>query len=384
MLSRNKTVFLITILILISPCLALAKNKKLESEATKLIERVLEKDRGIGIMAAVYRKGKLVWSGTSGYADLEAKIKMQKSHRLRIGSVSKPFTAILALKLFEKGKLDLDKPIEGIGNLPGITPRLLGSHLSGIRHYDFSNLLEANNVYYFSSLEESLNIYEKELVVAKPNTKFLYSSIGYNVLGIAIEKNTKTTFAEALSNEITKPLGLRNTLTDNSLKVIKNRGRFYTIGNPNPLFPWMKKNQIINTFARDSSDYYPSGGLLSNAEDLAKFTDKVFDSDFLSKKSKAIIKTPAKTSDGKKAEYTVSGEKIFYSFGWSIRYQKDGSIFSFGHNGETNGAYALVRYFPKTKTSVAAIANYNVVAKEPAFFELAGKKLPVIFEKTKQ
>ena len=193
--------------------------------------------------------------------------------------------------------------------------------------------------------------------------------------------STQTTFSKALSDKVTVPLDLRSTFTDSSIDVINDRGRFYTIGNPNPVFTWMKRDQIINTFFRDSSDYYPSGGLLSNAEDLAKFADRVFNSGFLSEKSKEIVKTPAKTSDGRQAEYGGSGERIVYSFGWEVRYKEDGSVRSYGHNGETNGAYALVRYFPKERISVGAIVNYNMVADEPAFFKLAGERLPEVFLK---
>ncbi len=360
----------------------MSKPSDRNTQAQAILEKILEKDSGVGVVAAVYKNGVLVWSGASGNADIEAGVKMRTNHRMRIGSVSKTITAILALRLSEKGVFNLNTPIsEYISGFPKeITPKLLGSHTSGIRQYDFSNLLEANNVFYYPNLESGLKTFKKDALVATPGAKFVYSGLGFNLMGAAIEAVTKSSFDEILSKEIAKHLDLKNTRVDNSLEIIKDRARFYTIGNPNPRFPWMKKGQVINTFFRDSSDYYPSGGLLSNAEDLAKFTDRIFNSDFLNPKSKMILKTPARLTDGTEASELVFGKKAAYSFGMRLQRSKGDSLISYGHGGATNGAYAIIRYFPKSKIALAAVTNYNVVAKRPSFFKLISEELPKIFE----
>src|SRR5262249_55161977 len=97
--------------------------------------------RGIpGFSVTVAVDGKIVYSEGFGYADLEERVPAWPTTKFRIGSVSKPLTAIALVKLVEQGKLDLDAPIHKyVPSFPDkgatITPRMLAGHLGGIRHY---------------------------------------------------------------------------------------------------------------------------------------------------------------------------------------------------------------------------------------------------------
>src|SRR4029077_10271719 len=69
--------------------------------------------RGIpGFSVTVARDGKIVYSEGFGYADLEEKAAAWPTTKFRIGSISKPLTAVALVKLAEQGKLDLDAPIQ--------------------------------------------------------------------------------------------------------------------------------------------------------------------------------------------------------------------------------------------------------------------------------
>ena len=157
------------------------------------------------------------------------------------------------------------------------------------------------------------------------------------------------------------PLGLANTMPDHPLAIIPGRTRFFTVFN----------GQLINTFWRDSSDYYPSGGMLSTAEDLARFTHSVFEGEFLNTSSQDLIRTEAKLADG---------SPVGYTFGWQITRLPSGKLM-YHHGGETNGAYGNVLYIPDDGLIVTGLANYNVFPNqgEVAFFELIRKTLPDLF-----
>jgi serine beta-lactamase-like protein LACTB, mitochondrial len=67
-------------------------------------------------------------------------------HKIRIGSISKPLTAVALMQLVEQGKIDLDAPVQKyVPSFPDkgakITPRLLAGHLAGIRHYQDDEFL---------------------------------------------------------------------------------------------------------------------------------------------------------------------------------------------------------------------------------------------------
>ncbi|KAL7643401.1 UNVERIFIED_CONTAM: hypothetical protein RMT77_005383 [Armadillidium vulgare] len=105
-----------------------------------------------GMTVSVSINGKTVWSEGFGYSDLENGIKMSPGSVMRIASISKSLTTVAIGQLIEKGKLDLDAPVQKyVENFPEkkykgekvtITTRHLLTHSSGIRHYKLKDELE--------------------------------------------------------------------------------------------------------------------------------------------------------------------------------------------------------------------------------------------------
>lgn len=346
-------------------CVTLTLPASANPRADALLQQILERDGGPGVMAAVMRDGALVWSGAAGYADLEAQAPLTRDTRMRIGSVSKTFTATIALRLADRGALDLDGDIRtlvpelAIPERHTITAALIAAHLSGIRQYDFSNYLEANNVMVRENLADALPTFAADPLLSQPGEAFHYTSLGFNVLGVAEERAAGAPFGALLQSEIAAPLGLANTLIDHPLDIVPQRTRFYT------RFP---DGVVRNTIWRDSSDYYPSGGVLSTAEDLVRFASAVFAGDFLSAQSRQRLTTEATTN---------AGAPVGYTFGWQIG--RDANGVHFEHGGETNGAYAFLRYYPAQRLAVAAIVNANFAVGEPTFFDATRNDLPALF-----
>ena len=285
------------------------------------------------------------------------------------GSVSKILTAMASLRMADTGLLDTHSNInQYYPQFPDkkwpITSVQLASHSAGIRHYNFANYVEANNVRFYSSLEEALAVFSQEPLLFEPGSEFEYTSLGYNLLGVVLEKASQLPFANVMAKYVTTPLKMKNTLPDHPLNLVTNRTRFYTVSEFH--------GGVINTLWRDSSDYYPSGGMLSTAEDLVTLTNEIFNGNFLSPQSLALLKQEQKTRQG---------EPTGYGYGWQI-VQHQGEV-NYQHGGETNGAYAHVSYFPEHKLSIAGIANYNFWGKglgEARFFNLVKTELPVLFK----
>ncbi len=332
--------------------------------AQDLLDAALATDGGPGIQVAVRIGPEFVWNAVAGKADDEQDVGLTGETRLRIGSVSKLFTAALAARLIQAGHLEPDADVRTfVPTFPDkgqtITVRQLASHTAGIRHYDFSNVAEANNTTHYPSLTDALVLFADDPLLAPPGTAFNYSSFGYNLLGIAAGSAADSSYAAALARWVTGPLALENTLPDDALAVVPRRGRFYT--------RW--SGHLVNTPWRDSSDYYPSGGLLSTADDLAAFAHAVFRGGFLEPAVLELMQTPAALADGTSAPY---------GFGWEI--VEDGGTVYFRHGGETNGGYAHVAFWPARDLIVAGVANYNVfpTETEPAFFRLVTEQLPAL------
>src|SRR5438552_7135963 len=88
----------------------LPQEKRLEIE--KAVSRFMSANSVPGIGAAVVLESEPVWSAGFGMADLEDSAPATSSTLFRLGSISKPITATALLQLWERGKLDLDAPVQ--------------------------------------------------------------------------------------------------------------------------------------------------------------------------------------------------------------------------------------------------------------------------------
>ena len=332
-----------------------------EERAEQLLRQALADDGGAGIAAAVLVNGQLRFAGAAGHADMEGNRPLRADTPLRIGSVSKLITTALVCRLIDAQALDPDANIETLvpefhvypeAGASAITARRLANHTSGIRHYDFADLAEANNQRYYPDLAAALGVFADDPLLASPGAEHHYSSFGYNLLGVAASRAAEASFADAVQSLVSDPLGLSQTVIDHPLQLVVDRARFYTVYH----------GELINTFWRDSSDYYPSGGMLSSAVDLARLTEAMFHGDFLSDQTRSLLTSESHSLQGPTG----------YSFGWQVKIDTDGSK-HYEHGGETNGAYAWVYYDPERRLVVAGAANYNVFPSqsESAFFSLA-------------
>lgn len=117
------------------------------------------------MVVAVSVNGVQAWAEGFGYSDVEQLTPCTKDTVMRIASISKTVTAVIAAKLVDEGKLNLDQPVQArsrllrtemlyihfrlqkyVADFPEktfegkkvtITPRHLLSHTSGIRHYKY-------------------------------------------------------------------------------------------------------------------------------------------------------------------------------------------------------------------------------------------------------
>lgn len=350
-----------------------------EQGAQAALEAMVETDGGSGAMAAVMREGELIWHGEAGHADLEAQIPMREDHRLRIGSVSKLLTAALVLRMEEQGVANTSIPtMNFVPDVPAplglATLEQLSRHLGGVRQYDFANFAEANNQVYYTDLWSPLTMILDEPPFAEPGQQFEYSSLGFNLVGAALEHRTGKTFPALFFENLAEPLGLEDSLANDSMAIIPRRARFYTVTVANPMFEWMQDGGLINTIFRDDSDLYPSGGLLSSAIDLARFGDSLFSGAYISDAQVARLVEETMDGDGRAARLGGDG----YGMG-TVLYREGEEVIAYGHGGLTNGAQAELMYFPATRTTIALITNYNMMS-ESAFHQLARETLPRLFD----
>ncbi|MFT9818493.1 amino acid adenylation domain-containing protein [Lysinibacillus sp. NPDC056185] len=241
---------------------------------------------------------------SKGLADIKNNINMKSTTNFKIGSITKTFVATIILQLMEERLLNLDDSV--IHFLPelleqykadyfnNITIKSLLNHTSGIhdfvKHPSFIKGLESNREW----TKEELLYYGLSLPYDQTfnNNIWIYSSTGYILLGLIIEKITHVSLEENIQNRICNKLGLEQTRLVDELPNLYNFSRCYT----NP-----EKKDVTNNALSAS---WASGGMISNASDLLIWLDAFVDGVLL--KNKDIINDYIDISMNYPTDYKVN------------------------------------------------------------------------------
>ena len=325
---------------------SLATEKRAEIE--KAVSSFMSANSVPGIGVAVVLEGEPVWSAGFGMADLENFAPVTSSTLFRLGSISKPITATAILQLWEHGKLDLDAPVQKYcpafpqKESPITTRQLLG-HLGGIRHYnsDGKGDVPADSARHFANMQESLTIFAVDPLVAKPGTKFNYSTYGYTLLGCVLEGATSQKYVDYVRENIFWPAGMVESQADDFFVVVPHRTR------------WYHKDEagiVRNAGVLDSSYKIPGGGLISSADDMARFEAAILADRLMQRATRDLMWTSPKTADGK-----ATG----YGLGWGLS-DKFG-VHIFAHTGGQQGTSTAFALVPERRAGVVVLANMDNV-----------------------
>jgi serine beta-lactamase-like protein LACTB len=329
-----------------------AQHKSLSLEKRAEIEKAassfMSTNSVPGIGAAVVLDGEPVWSAGFGMADLEDSARATSSTLFRLGSLSKPITATAVLQLWERGKLDLDAPVQKYcPEFPQkerpITSRELLGHLGGIRHYnsDGKGDIPDDSARHFSSMVESLQIFAADPLVAKPGTKFNYSTYGYTLLGCVIEGAASQKYVDYLPENIFKPAGMEQTQADDFFAIIPHRTRWYHKD---------KSGMVRNAGVLDSSYKIPGGGLISSADDMANFEAAILADKLVQRSTRDLMWTVLEPTEGQPAHYAL---------GWFVA-EKFG-LRTAGHTGGQQGTDTAFLIVPERRAGVVVLANMDNV-----------------------
>ncbi|MFE7404251.1 serine hydrolase domain-containing protein [Streptomyces sp. NPDC057557] len=185
----------------------------------KGLETLLRSDGAPGALASVMDRNGNVRTYTAGVGDRDTHAKMPRDGQVRIGSITKTFTAVVVLQLVGQGKISLDAPVDTY--LPGlmrgrgidgrhITVRQLLQHTSGLPDYEddvTDDILERR----YLSPRDALDVALGHETLFAPGAKYGYSSTNYLVAGLIVQKVTGRPLAEQIDKRVIQRIGLRHT-----------------------------------------------------------------------------------------------------------------------------------------------------------------------------
>jgi CubicO group peptidase (beta-lactamase class C family) len=287
---------------------------------------------GFSGIVLIARGRKILLQKSFGEADREHRIPFQPIDPVRIGSLTKPVTAIAVMRTIEAGKLRLDDPIcKYLSKCPqgweAVTIDQLMTHSSGLP--DLFEKLPAVPVEQTTA--------EIDKVLAGPDTKpveaagtlYRYNNFGYILLGYTLEKVYAKTYPEIMEQEVFGPAGMNQATYDYPDRIIANRVRGYV----------RHGMTLVNTTGDPAA--YSAGGLLLSSQDFLNFEWALFHGSLLKPDTRALLFAPPKGQN--------------YGRGWQVA-EIFGRI-AYQHNGETDGASASFAYIPADDLWIHVLSN---------------------------
>ena len=358
---------LITCLIFLSVISGFSQiDKKDYSEALKLIEVWLEAQKDFeklpGISAALVEDQETIWTGAYGFANPGNKTEMRSSTIFSICSISKLFTSVAIMKLYDEGKLRLDDRIDDL--LPWydleqkfavsgpVTVRSLLTHSSGLPR-------EANFPYWtgpdfpFPTQQMVKEELDKQETLYPASTYFQYSNLGMTLLGEIVEKVSGIPFDEYINKNIIEPLGLKNTRTELPEAIY---GSELAVG-----YSAFKRNgerEKVSFF--QARGIMPAAGFSSNVLDLGEFAFWQFR--LMDTTTTEILK-PSTLKYMQNVHWTDPDWKTTWGLGFSIQRGTDDTKIV-GHGGNCPGYRTILMLTPANKKAVIVMINANGTSPE--------------------
>ncbi|HWN21594.1 MAG TPA: serine hydrolase domain-containing protein [Gaiellaceae bacterium] len=256
-----------------------------------------------------------------GVLDVRTGEPVTAESTFRIASITKPFTATLALYLSLSGLLSLDEDVPG--PVEGLTPQHLLSHLGGFEG-------ECGDLARFGEGDDALPRLVAELA-AQPQIVPLdevwsYCNAGFWLLGQFLADRAGSTYEQTLTDWVVNPLGLSRT----------GFGAPEATGHE-PIEPGSTVDEPVTAAyprARNAS-----GGLVSNVGDLLAFARFHLESAETEILRRPVVDTP--TGD--------------YGFGFAL--ERVGELELWGHTGDYGGFRSLLVLEPGSGLAFAGLVN---------------------------
>ncbi|MDQ0176427.1 serine hydrolase domain-containing protein [Bacillus chungangensis] len=361
-------VIITLVLVIASIAIALKVDFSNPANIEKFVYNKMNKTDVPGVSIAIIKNNKVDKYISYGYANVNERKKVSQDTVFQIASLSKVVTATAIMQLYEKKKINLDDEINKylpfsvvnphFPNKP-ITVRMLLDHTSGIEdNWDVLDSLYTidsgggdSKISVGEFSKEYLNVggkwysKEKNFTNNKPGTTFVYSNVGYGLLGYIVEQISQLPFDQYTQQNIFEPLGMSQT-------------------------HWLHKDIKTENFAlpyegnralpKYSFPTYPDGSLKTNVLDFSKFLISMS----ATNENNTVLKPETikemfspQSNDGKQ------------TLGWSnsslddIFMKKLNNDDIVGHTGSDPGVFSIALYNLEKKNGLVIFMNQQMGLK---------------------
>jgi D-alanyl-D-alanine carboxypeptidase len=291
-----------------------------------------------GIVIAVSKGDKVLYSGAKGLANIEFNVPLEPSQILRIASVTKQIAAAAILKYVDDGKIHLEDPLSKFlpdyPNGKNITVLQLLNHTSGIKSYTNVKGMMSGPIRLDVTTQELVDSFKDLPPVFEPGADWSYNNSGYVLLGAILESVSGKAWHQHLQDSIFEPFNMKSTQFGGDAQLISKKVSGYS----------NHHGKIIPATFLSMTQPHAAGALVSNPLDLIAWNNALHSGKVLKPATYQLMITPQ--GEAKKARY---------GFGISKGQLREETILE--HGGGIPGFSSYLLYLPDSEISVAVIRN---------------------------
>ncbi|MBK9291658.1 MAG: serine hydrolase [Bacteroidetes bacterium] len=280
--------------------------------------------------AAIMRSDSLIYHGAWGYANIEDSVPADSGTVYRIGSVSKTFTAVMAMQMMEAGLLAPDDKLARFFPQLDGADRITIDHMLRHRSGLFSLTSDSAYTEFYTKAHSRRQLLERIATYRlqfEPGSRMEYSNTNYLLLGWLLEDLSGLSFAELLQRRIAKPLGLKYTFAEAPHHGIAARSY-------SPEGQAWKLEEATHMSIPGGA-----GNICSTPQELLVFYHALFSGRLISAQSLAQM------------------TDLQDNFGYGLFFMPFYDLRGYGHTGGIDGFRSVAVYFPESRTGAAICSN---------------------------
>jgi len=301
-------------------------------ELVKQFDRIIQKHQVPAYAVLVTNPKRTLMFEVGGVESFASNKPATKDHWFRIGSITKTYVALAALKAVESGQLSLEKPV---------TAYLEGGYFTNpwspaypLKVVDLleqtSGLTDMSKAEWDSNvplvLDDALKQFADQRVIQwQPSSYFSYSNANYGLMGRVLEKATKQTFEDFISKNVFRALAIKDIAISHSDQLQAQLIPGFNTDGKTPIPYW-------------HTIYRPLGEISLHPTAMQPMMQMLLQEgrDFLTPSSILRMETPTSSLAAR------AGLTYGYSLGLYDWYR--GSYRFYGHGGDADGYLAHFAY----------------------------------------
>ncbi len=266
-----------------------------------------------GLAVTILRGKETILAGGLGFADVENQVRVTPHTPFDIASVTKPLAAVVALRMREKGVLDLNMPMSQVEGFEQFATEARAE--GGIFFKDFAAGPTPLTLRHLLSMSAN----------GDPGSRFFYNPVAYSWASRPMAQAAKKPFSSLMEELVFQPAGMkRSARIHRYLPLPENLAADLA----KPYRKGEQGNMERNTTPRQPQGDGAAGGVISTAHDLAAFDRALMEDKLIGPASRNLMWTRAISSNGGTLPYglgwfiqEVQGAKLVWHTGlWEDKY----------------------------------------------------------------